>query len=222
MSYVVGATIKILESSGQTSTVSGRTERVDQSTTSGTGHIVEVCDVVKQAPGATAACTITWSATTSARALSVSLAFLAVMPTPTDTGLTVSEAGPDSNVIRAVTDTGLTASDSIAAQKIFGRVATDTGLTVSDSLASRRCPAISDTGLTVTDSLVDQEVFARTLTVTGLTVTDSPAATTLRARTISDTLTITDGGVVFPGAHFNVTAADYGLGPPPIVFGPLG
>lgn len=79
---VLGVAIKLLESSGQTSTVATFTERVDQSTTSGTGHVVEVSDKVQGTPGSSGSATVTWSATTSARALAVSFGLAAaVSPT---------------------------------------------------------------------------------------------------------------------------------------------
>lgn len=70
----IGIAIKLLESSGQTSTVSGFTERVDSSTTAGTGHVIEVSDKLVAAVGSSGTGTVTWSATTSARALTVTLA----------------------------------------------------------------------------------------------------------------------------------------------------
>jgi len=76
-SYVVGVAIKILESSGQTSTVATFTERVDQSTTSGSGYVLEVSDKVQTTAGSSGTATVTWSATTSARAFAVSMGFKA-------------------------------------------------------------------------------------------------------------------------------------------------
>ena len=74
-SYVVGVALKMLESSGQTSTVATFTERVDAQTTSGTGFVVEVSDLVKTPAGSSGTATVTWSATGSARAFTVSMGF---------------------------------------------------------------------------------------------------------------------------------------------------
>jgi hypothetical protein len=397
---VVGVTMKLLESSGQTSTVSGRNERVDQSTTSGTGHIVEVCDTVLATAGTTGACTLTWSATTSARALTVSFGIAAVAPA--DTGLTVTDS--IARIFnRAISVTGLTVTDSIskrvgpniglggdtaigasdwfgvtpnssttfgaatiqqqaaqpfvpmATMKVdtvvawlqkfnspvdgvqvqlqsddgsgepsgtvlansnttsailgslsqitftfatpvtltagtkywfvfqrtgtlndtnnwgvaidnpstsefggFGiydgaswgisstrillalsandsiglgggpilRSITDTGLTVTDSLADQELfvRTVTDTGATVTDSLVDQEVFARAATDTGLTLSESVVSVRLAPRTTSVTgLTVSDSLAIVPqGTVFNRATADRGIGFVPVVFVPLG
>jgi hypothetical protein len=158
-SLVVGIAMKLLESSGQTSTVSGRTERADNSTTSGTGHIVEVCDVIKSPAGATSATTVTWSATTSARALTVSLAFAAVAPV--DTGLSFSDLLILINNI-TVSDTGVTISDSIADMELYNRANSDTGITISDSIDSTYTPGYTPQfyNLTASDSgLVPHIVF---------------------------------------------------------------
>ena len=77
-SLVIGIAMKLLESSGQTSTVATFTERADNSTTSGTGHIIEVCELIKSPAGSSGTAAVTWSATTSARALAVSLGLKAV------------------------------------------------------------------------------------------------------------------------------------------------
>lgn len=71
--------LKLNETSGQTATVTTYTERADNQTTSGTGHIVYAADKVQAAHGATGSGTITWSGTTSARALVVTVA---VKPSP--------------------------------------------------------------------------------------------------------------------------------------------
>lgn len=92
-STVIGLAIKLLESSGQTSTVATFTERADNSTTSGSGHIVEVSDILVGTAGSSGTATVTWSATTSARALTVSFGLQAAktveeeywyMPQPQD------------------------------------------------------------------------------------------------------------------------------------------
>lgn len=70
---VLNVAMKLLESSGETATVTTYTERADNSTTSGTGHIVHVSDLVKTPAGASGSGTITWSATGSARAFTVTL-----------------------------------------------------------------------------------------------------------------------------------------------------
>lgn len=69
---VIGIALKLNESSGQTSTVATFTERADNQTTSGTGHIIAVSDRLVATPGSSGTATVTWSATTSARALTVS------------------------------------------------------------------------------------------------------------------------------------------------------
>jgi hypothetical protein len=76
-SLVIGIAMKLLESSGQTSTVATFTERADNGTTSGTGHTIEVSDKVQTVAGSSGTATVTWSATTSARAFTVSLALKA-------------------------------------------------------------------------------------------------------------------------------------------------
>lgn len=76
---IVGFAMKQLELGSQTSTVATFTERLDQQTTSGTGHVVEVSDKVQVAAGSSGTATVTWSGTTSARALTVSLG---LQPTP--------------------------------------------------------------------------------------------------------------------------------------------
>jgi hypothetical protein len=80
-SVVIGVCMKLLESSGQTSTVATFTERADNSTTSGTGHVIEVSDKFVASHGSSGTATVTWSATTSARALAVSLGLMAAVPT---------------------------------------------------------------------------------------------------------------------------------------------
>lgn len=87
-SMVIGVAMKLLESSGQTSTVATFTERADASTTSGTGHIVEVSDKLQATAGSSGTATVTWSATTSARALAVSLGLkAAASPTTASPGV---------------------------------------------------------------------------------------------------------------------------------------
>lgn len=81
---VIGVALKILESAGQTSTVTTFTERYDGATTSGTGHIEEISDVAltgQNSAGSSGTATVTWSATTSARSLRFSIGFQSIMPT---------------------------------------------------------------------------------------------------------------------------------------------
>ena len=81
---VIGVALKILESAGQTSTVTTFTERYDGSTTSGTGHIEEISDIAltgQNSAGSSGTATVTWSATTSARSLRFSIGFQSIMPT---------------------------------------------------------------------------------------------------------------------------------------------
>lgn len=73
-SLVIVAAMKLLESSGQTASITTYTERADNSTTSGTGHIIEVSEKIQTSHGASGSGTVTWSATTSARALIVAIA----------------------------------------------------------------------------------------------------------------------------------------------------
>lgn len=80
---VLSVAVKIVESSGQTSTTSW-TERADNSTTSGTGHIVEVVELDTTTAGATGTHTVTWSGTTSARVLAVVVGFAAAANVFTD------------------------------------------------------------------------------------------------------------------------------------------
>lgn len=86
-SMVINVEMKLLESSGQTSTVTTYTERSDNSTTSGTGHIVATSSLVKTPAGASGSGTVTWSGTTSARALIATIALKATTSTlqPTNT-----------------------------------------------------------------------------------------------------------------------------------------
>lgn len=79
-SLAVGVAMKLLESSGQTSTVTPFTERADNQSTNATGHTIEVCDTVVATAGSSGAATVTWSVTTSARAFAVSFAMKAVPP----------------------------------------------------------------------------------------------------------------------------------------------
>lgn len=81
-SLILNIAMKILESSGQTSSVSNYTEASDNSTTSGTGHIVQTSYMVKTPAGASGSGTITWSATGSARALIATLALKATTTIP--------------------------------------------------------------------------------------------------------------------------------------------
>lgn len=75
-SFVVGFAIKLNESSGQTSTTATFTERLDAQTTSGTGHAVTISDKLDQTPaGSSGTAAVTWSITTSARALVATVAF---------------------------------------------------------------------------------------------------------------------------------------------------
>jgi len=86
-SMVINVAIKILESSGQTATVTTYTENSDNSTTSGSGYINENSHLDKATAGASGSGTITWSATTSARALITTIALKATTPVvqPTNT-----------------------------------------------------------------------------------------------------------------------------------------
>jgi hypothetical protein len=88
---VIGIAIKMGETSGQTSTVATFTERVDVSTTSGTGYIMEVSTLVKTPAGATGTATVTWSATGSQRALAVTLSFKATLSTTSPAATTYAE-----------------------------------------------------------------------------------------------------------------------------------
>ena len=86
---------------------------------------------------------------------------------------------------RAVADTGLTQTDSVAIAKVLGRAVSDTGLTQSDSLAVNKVvsKALTDSGLGITDSLARNSV--RVKSDTGLTQTDSLLR--IRVLTKSDT-----------------------------------
>lgn len=77
-SLVVGMAIKIGDLSS-TSTVATFTEAVDSKTTSGTGHTLEVSYLTTLGvPGSSGTAAVTWSVTTSARALAVSFALQGV------------------------------------------------------------------------------------------------------------------------------------------------
>lgn len=90
-SLVVGIALKLLESSAQTSTVATFTERADNSTTSGTGHIIAVSDKIVSPAGSSGTATVTWSATTSARALTTSFGLLAAVAVATgDAAITLA------------------------------------------------------------------------------------------------------------------------------------
>lgn len=78
---VLGIAIKLLESAGQSATWTAWSERYDNSTTSGTGHIVTIADKFVAAGLTTVNDTVTWSATTSARDYEICLAFQSIMPT---------------------------------------------------------------------------------------------------------------------------------------------
>jgi len=78
-SLVIHFGMKILDTAG-TSTITNVTERADASTTSGTGHRINVGDKTQVAAGSSGTSTITWSTTTSARALTVSIAFQTEVP----------------------------------------------------------------------------------------------------------------------------------------------
>jgi hypothetical protein len=121
-SLVVGIAMKLNESAGQTSTVSGRTERADNSTASGTGHIIEVCDVEQTPAGTTAACTVTWSATTSARALAVSIGLLG----PTVKTVNLNDSGLAYSDGSSTGGTG-TAFGSTTVQQFAGSIKAPTG-----------------------------------------------------------------------------------------------
>src|SRR5436190_4115821 len=71
-SLVIGIALKIVDVAG-TSTVATFTERVDASTTSGTGHNIAVSDKIQAVAGSSGTATVTWTATGSARSIQVSL-----------------------------------------------------------------------------------------------------------------------------------------------------
>lgn len=84
--------VKLLESSGQNGAIGNYTERIDSSTTSGTGHIAIGGTKVVASAAAVGASTVSWSATGSARALAVSLAFRNAPTTVTLTPATETSA----------------------------------------------------------------------------------------------------------------------------------
>ena len=73
-SQVIGMVAKIGAESGS-STVTTFTERVDGVTSTGTGHVLEVSDKAQATAGSSGTATVTWSLTTSLRALAVTIAF---------------------------------------------------------------------------------------------------------------------------------------------------
>lgn len=118
-SIVIGLAMKILESSGQTSTVATFTEVVDASTTSGTGHIVEVSYKTQATAGSSGTATVTWSATGSARALAVSLGFKAapVPITPTSAISATSTVGGTVTAKKRITPTtAISATSSVSGE----------------------------------------------------------------------------------------------------------
>jgi len=65
-----------------TSTVATFTERVDAVTSVGTGHVLEVSTKAQATAGSSGTATVTWSLTTSLRALAVSIGFREETPDP--------------------------------------------------------------------------------------------------------------------------------------------
>jgi hypothetical protein len=90
---VIGMGIKLLELTGQTSTVATFTERADYQTVSGTGHVIEVSEHIQAGIGSSGTATITWSNTTSGRALTASLGLVAAPTAVTLTPAAESDAG---------------------------------------------------------------------------------------------------------------------------------
>src|SRR6185369_16895138 len=80
--------------------------------TSGTGHTIEVSDKVVASHGSSGTATVTWSATTSARALAVSLGLKAAPTRVTLTPATETDAAQAVTQKKTVPVTPATESDA--------------------------------------------------------------------------------------------------------------
>lgn len=136
-SVVIGIAMKILDSTF-TSTVATFTERADHSTTSGTGHGIEVSDKITTTPGSSGTATVTWSVTTSARALTVSFGLQQEQPVVTPANIAAT-----STVGGAVTRKALVKPANIAATSTVS-VSSGGGATISKFFL--HAAATGDTG----------------------------------------------------------------------------
>ena len=126
-SQVIGAVTHIGVETG-TSTVATFTERVDSPITSGTGHVLEVSDKAQAVAGSSGTATVTWSVTTSSRALAVSMGF--------------QPAAAPNNWTQPVNDTG-TWADALGSKPVKGLAESPT---IADAIIKKPKPRIADTG----------------------------------------------------------------------------
>lgn len=138
--------MKLTETSGQTASITTYTERADNSTTSGTGHVVYLAEKLQTLHGASGAGTITWSATTSARALIVSIALQPSLTSPT----TVSGVGAVSSVeafgipdfLYSLEPIGLTSTEAFGIARLVRNIG-PTGAATSEAFGT---PTVSMRG----------------------------------------------------------------------------
>ncbi len=214
-SMVIGIAVKLLESSSQTSTVATFTERSDNSTTSGTGHIVAASSLLVAGTGSSGTATVTWSATTSARALTASLGLKATIDpvtlTMNDSALALAAEAP--SLVQA--NTLVVAASAIAlAIGSIALVQANT-LAVQDMAVglAMESPTPEAAGITlvVADGLVTATVEspalvqANTIAVANAAVGTSVDALTL---TQANTLVAADTGIALAVDSFALTQAN--------------
>lgn len=200
-SLVIGIAMKLLESSGQTSTVATFTERYDGSTTSGTGHVEEVSDKALtgvSSAGSSGTATVTWSATTSARALTVSLGFKSVMLTGAaaeNLTITLSGAGVRKTFGAASTPETLTFA-AAGVRTRFGVASTPLAATIT-AAGTVTTPSITGAA---------DEPLALTITAAGVRTRLGAAARSLTA-TIAAAGQVTVNGAAASNLTLTETAA---------------
>lgn len=167
-SMVIGVAMKLLESSAQTSTVATFTERADNQTTSGTGHTIEVCEKLQASAGGTGTATVTWSATTSARALTLSVGFKQAANTYSHTMTGGASFGGTATIVskpKVVVSGGMTSSGSATKVAKAAVVATG-GMTSGGAGTIVDKPSITMTGGLTSGGTAAQNFSAGKITPT--------------------------------------------------------
>lgn len=139
-SIVIAVSVKVSDTS-QTTTITNFTEQVDNSTTTGTGHITEISSLAVPTHGSSGTGTVTPSNTTSSRVLAVSFGMLAGTPIPLGAS---SGVASDSLALSAPTSVPLGASSGAATPTLElsapTTIALDTSASSSATLAALTAP----------------------------------------------------------------------------------
>lgn len=159
-SLVVNVAMKLNETSGQTAGVTTYTEDSDNSTTSGTGHIVEVSHLVKTPLGASGSGTITWSGTTSARALIATVALKASTPFTQPTNTWYTEYGFGRVASQPVIPADPYAVRAIIAQELDTATSSTWAAQLYDSVQGSNTEDVSNSSISATAQAFVGKTFA--------------------------------------------------------------